>query len=100
MVRTGADAAIYIGGAQSLAHGDGYSYLGVPFVLRPPGLSVLLLPVVSFFDSDFWAFNLYISLFGVVGVLLFYQFLRQRVGWGLAALTATALWLNPAYRQL
>jgi hypothetical protein len=94
------DAAIYIGGARSLAHGDGYSYLGVPFVLRPPGLSVLLLPVVSFFDRDFWAFNLYISLFGVVGVVLFYQFLRQRVGWGLAALTATALWLNPGYRQL
>lgn len=94
------DAAIYIGGARSLAHGDGYSYLGVPFVLRPPGLSTLLLPVVSFFDSDFWVFNLYISLFGVVGVLLFHQFLRQRVGWGLALLTSTALWLNPAYRQL
>jgi len=36
------DAAIYVACARSILAGDGYSYLGVPFTIRPPaGLSMV-----------------------------------------------------------
>lgn len=54
------DAAIYILCAESLLAGEGYSYLGLPFIVRPPGLSVLLMPLVA--PYDFAAMNLLVQV--------------------------------------
>lgn len=43
------DGAIYLLTAESLARGDGYTYQGQPFFLRPPGMSWLL---SLFVDAD------------------------------------------------
>ena len=38
------DAALYVSTARSIAAGEGYAYLGAPFVVRPPGFSFALAP--------------------------------------------------------
>jgi copper resistance protein B len=44
------DSAIYMLTAKSLVAGEGYSYLGSPFFVRPPGTSALIAPYK--FDVD------------------------------------------------
>jgi hypothetical protein len=66
--RETADASIYLLCAKSLLAGEGYSVLGQPFTVRPPGFSVLLVPVLAWRGLDFLALNLYVSLFGVAAV--------------------------------
>ena len=46
------DAGLYLLLSRSLAAGEGYRFLGEPFVLRPPGFAVLLAP---FAESSFAA---------------------------------------------
>ncbi|MHC5212214.1 MAG: hypothetical protein ACYTG2_15965 [Planctomycetota bacterium] len=41
------DAAIYLLTAKSLAAGEGYTYLGSPFFVRPPGTSALIAPFIG-----------------------------------------------------
>ena len=41
------DAAIYISTARSIAAGQGITYLASPSVLRPPGLPILISPLVA-----------------------------------------------------
>ena len=41
------DASMYILSAQALLGGEGYAYLGQPFIARPPGMSLLLAPLVA-----------------------------------------------------
>jgi 4-amino-4-deoxy-L-arabinose transferase-like glycosyltransferase len=92
------DAALYIATARSIANGEGYSYLGRPFHLRPPGFAVLLAPVVGTLGANFYALNLYVSLFGAAGIVLLFFFQRSRLGWLLALLVAICLWLNPVFQ--
>ena len=40
------DAAIYVACAKSIVNGEGYAYLGVPFKIRPPGISFLIAPLI------------------------------------------------------
>jgi hypothetical protein len=94
------DASMYILTARSLAEGEGYSYLGAPFLVRPPGFSAILAPVVGVLGTDFFALNFLVSLFGAAGVLLLFLQQRARVGWLLGALTALAVWLNPGYQRM
>lgn len=94
------DGSVYISTAQSLASGDGYSFLGMPFRERPPGFSALLAPIIAWKGVDFFAFNMLVSLFGCAGVILLYVHQRAYVGWALALLTSLALWLNPGYQRL
>jgi hypothetical protein len=66
------DSAIYMLCAKSLAAGEGYAYLGLPFFVRPPGMSWLLVP---FLDEpyDFPKLNLLVQVTAVLafgGVLL------------------------------
>jgi len=95
------DGSVYLLTARSIAAGDGYSYLGETFRIRPPGFSALLAPVVGAAgEIDFSALNWLVSLFGAAGVVLLYLHQRTHLGWVLALLTSTAVWLNPGYQRL
>lgn len=94
------DASVYILTARALAHGEGYSYLGEPFTVRPPGFSALLAPFLSGDAVDFHALNLYVSAFGVAGLAFFFAWTRKRLGAALAFALCLAIWLNPAWQHL
>jgi 4-amino-4-deoxy-L-arabinose transferase-like glycosyltransferase len=96
-----ADAAMYIATARSLAAGEGYRYLGEPFLVRPPGFSALLAPVIALRGpSNFAAMNGLVSLTGALGVVALYALARRRLGWPLALAAAAVLWLEPGYQRL
>jgi hypothetical protein len=94
------DGSIYLVTARSLAAGEGYTYLGEPFQVRPPGLPALLVPLLASVGTDFAVLNAYVAVFGAVGVVLLFCFQLPRLGFGLALLTALAVWLNPGYQRL
>ncbi len=94
------DGSIYILTAESLLAGNGYTYLGEPFIVRPPGFSVLLMPVLGAFGTNFYALNLYVGLFGVLLVSTVFLYARPRVGVPVAFAIAGALWLNPTLQRL
>ncbi len=94
------DGSMYIATARSLLAGEGYRYLGIPFLIRPPGFSCLIAPVLWLRGTDFFALNLLVSLFGALGAILFHVHLRERLGPVLSWFLAAALWLNPGYQRL
>jgi len=94
------DGSMYIVTARSIAAGEGYSMLGIPFQIRPPGFAYLIAPLIAARGTDFYALNLSVSVFGAVGVLLLYFCVRPRLGWPLAWLLAVAVWTNPGYQEL
>jgi hypothetical protein len=93
------DAAMYILSAQALLAGQGYAYLGQPFTIRPPGMSVLLAPILHWRGLDFGAMNLLVSLFGAAGILAVFAWMRPRVGTFVAAAFGIFVWLNPGFRH-
>jgi hypothetical protein len=93
------DSAMYIRTAQAIAAGEGYTFLGQPFIIRPPGFSVLISPIAGLFGINFHALNGFIALIGAAGIVLLYFYLRPRLGWIPAMLVSLAVWLNPAYQQ-
>jgi hypothetical protein len=94
------DGSMYIATARSLAAGQGYSYLGEPFRIRPPGFSCLIAPVIALRGTDFHALNLMVAVWGAVGVLAFHFLLRERLGLVLSVLVPLVLWFNPGYQRL
>ena len=94
------DGSVYIVTARSLAAGEGYRYLGEPFQVRPPGFPLLIVPFLAGLKHDFFAINFFVGCFGAAGVLLLFWQARPRLGFGLALLTAAAVWLNPNYQRL
>jgi len=94
------DTSTYIITARSLVAGEGYSYLGAPFALRPPGLSLLIAPLIAAFGTNFQILNLAILLCGALGAIALYAYARPRLGVVLALAVATALWLAPGYQAL
>ena len=94
------DGSMYIVTARSIGAGEGYSMLGIPFQIRPPGFAYLIAPLIALRGTDFYALNLFVSVFGAVGVLLLYFCVRERLGWPLAWLLAVAVWTNPGYQEL
>jgi len=94
------DGSIYIVTARSLLAGEGYRYLGEPFQVRPPGFPFLIIPFVSGLKQGFFAINFFVACFGAAGVVLLFWHARPRLGFGLALLTAAAVWLNPNYQRL
>jgi hypothetical protein len=95
------DGSTYLITARSIASGEGYTYLGSLFRVRPPGFSVLLVPFVGRAGGpNFAALNWMVSLFGAAGVVLLYLHQRVYVGWVLALLTSIAVWVNPGYQRL
>jgi len=91
------DGAVYIVTARSILEGDGYSYLGEPFTIRPPGFSVVLVPLISLFGVDFTALAWSIGLSGVIAIALLFLYARPRLGLPLALAVSLALWLNPGF---
>jgi hypothetical protein len=94
------DAARYLLAARSLLDGHGYSVMGEPFRLRPPGFSLLLAPLVAWRGYDFAALNLYVSLFGVLTVALLYTLVLPRLGPLVALAVGVLAWLNPQLQAL
>jgi hypothetical protein len=95
-----ADASVYLLCARSLAAGQGYSYLGMPFNVRPPGFSAILAPLVAARGFDFHAINLLVGAFGVALVALLFVVARPRVGTLLAFVLAIVVWISPAMRAM
>ena len=91
------DGAVYIVTARNLLVGDGYTYLGEPFTIRPPGFSVLLVPLIWLFGVDYSALAWCIGLSGVLAVALLFLYARPRLGMPLAFAVSLALWLNPGF---
>jgi hypothetical protein len=94
------DGSMYIATARALAAGEGYTYNGAPFLIRPPGFSALIAPLLAWRGTDFYALNLAVSLAGGLGVLLFQRWARARLGGILALAAALVLWFNPGYQRL
>lgn len=94
------DASLYILTAQSLLDGSGYSYMGEPFIVRPPGFPFLLVPVLATVGKSFLAMNLFVSLFGVAAVAFLFLYMRERLGDGLALVLSIVVWMSPALRVL
>ncbi len=94
------DASIYLLCARAIAAGQGYSYLGMPFNMRPPGFSAILAPLVAWRGFDFHAINLLVGAFGVALVAFLFAVARPRVGTLLAFALAVVAWLSPAMRTL
>jgi hypothetical protein len=94
------DGSMYIATARALAAGEGYAFNGIPFLVRPPGFSALLAPLVAWRGTDFLALNVAVSLTGALGILLFHFLLRPRLGLVLATLVPLVLWFNPGYQRL
>jgi hypothetical protein len=95
-----ADAAIYIASAKALLAGQGYSYLGQPLSIRPPGWSVLIAPVIALRGVDFAALNLYTSLWGIAALTLVFVWVRPWVGWWVSLAVCACLWLNPDWQRM
>ncbi len=93
------DASLYIVTARSLAHGEGYSYLGQPFTVRPPGFSALLAPLLAWRGTDFAALNTLVSVCGIGALACLYALLRRRLGAWLTLALVVCLWLNPTWQH-
>ncbi len=93
------DAALYVHTARSIAAGDGYSYHGVPFIIRPPGFSLLIAPLAAH-PTDFLLLNTLVSLSGVLCVALLFAFYRPRLGALVSAALCVFVWLNPLFQEL
>jgi 4-amino-4-deoxy-L-arabinose transferase-like glycosyltransferase len=94
------DAARYLLAARALADGQGYTVMGEPFRLRPPGFSALLAPLVAWRGFDFPALNAFTSLTGVAAVVLLYLLVLPRTGAWVAFGVAVVAWLNPQLQAL
>jgi hypothetical protein len=94
------DSGLYVATARSLAAGEGYRLLGMPFTIRPPGFSLLLAPIVRARGVDFAALNLFVGAFGALGAWGLAAFARPRLGAPLAIATGAVVWLSPGYQQL
>jgi hypothetical protein len=94
------DGSMYILSAKALLAGDGYSYLGRPFTVRPPGMSLLIAPLIAWFGLDFYAFNLLVGAFGVASVLFLFALVRPRLGTAVAFCIALLVWFNASFQHM
>ncbi len=93
------DAAIYVATARALLAGEGYAYLGEPFTVRPPGMSVLLAGLMAWRGADWWAVNAAVSLSGVACVAFLFVLARARIGDGLAWMASLAVWFSDPFQR-
>ncbi len=99
------DDAIYLLTTESMLAGEGYTFLGDPFVVRPPGFSALLMPVVAGMRSAeggirFVLLHGYVHCFGILASLLLFWFAKPRLGVWISAALVLAIWCNPGFRSL
>ncbi len=91
------DGAIYLLTARSLALGDGYTYLGEPFFLRPPGFAWLLSHSYPGPDYDWADLNRWLHLGAGIAIGLWYQVLRRRFARPIALGIAVATGITPLF---
>lgn len=94
------DASIYIATARSLLAGEGYSYLGEPFIVRPPGFALLIAGVWKVCGESFLALNVMVSLFGVAACALLYALCVPRLGVWLSLIVAGGLFVDASFRAM
>ena len=94
------DASIYVLVTQALLSGEGYTLLGEPFAVRPPGFVLFLCPWIAAVGARFDVLNLVVASTGVIAVTLLFAWARRRVGPWVAAGVSAALWFNPLFREL
>ncbi len=94
------DGSMYIATARALAAGEGYTYLGEAFRIRPPGFSLLLAPFAAAGGPDFLVLNAFVSLFGVLLVVALFFFSTQRIGTWLSVCVCLCVWTNPGFQRL
>ena len=82
-LHTGGDESIYIILAESLISGEGYrdiQLIGKPLHRKyPPGLPLLLAPLVMAFGRDIILLKLFIVAWGVVGYAFFIKITKQLI---------------------
>lgn len=74
------DSAVYIGLAESMVQGKGYSFNGTPHLLYPPVFPLMLVPLVWCFGRNFLAVRVLSVLLASCNVYLTYRLLRACVG--------------------
>ncbi len=94
------DGSMYVLTARSMLQGEGYTYMGIPVIVRPPGFSALLVPVIALFGTNYLAMNLYTDLYGILCVALLLLYLRPRLGLVLSFVISLAVWFNPEFQRL
>ncbi|MCX7603088.1 MAG: hypothetical protein N2036_03345 [Bryobacteraceae bacterium] len=96
----GHDSSIYILGARSLAYEGKYEMGGVPITTHPPGLPLLLAPIVRLTGNASHEFLVrFMPLFGGLGLLAWLAVLRQLTTQRLAATAVILTVSSPAYFQ-
>jgi len=93
------DASMYLVTARSLLAGEGYSMLGEPFHVRPPGMAVLFAGLLATFGQDFQVLNTVIASFGALLVLCLFVLYRPSLGGTVAAAVGLVLWFSPPFRM-
>lgn len=93
------DGAVYLVCARNLLRGQGYSYLGEPFTIRPPGFSFLLAPALAVLGMDFDALALCMTAVGALALALLFAYQRPRLGTPAALAVTAAVGLNPGFLQ-
>lgn len=94
------DAVLYVLTTRSLLEGEGYTVYGDPFHLRPPGFSILLMPVMGLFGENYLAWNVYVSLYGILAVALAFLYFKPRLGVPVTAAFCASIWLNPQFQSI
>jgi hypothetical protein len=95
-----ADGARYVQLARSLARGEGYTFNGEPYTLRPPGFSAMLLPVIWSHGLDFQALSLTMSLLGALSTVALFLLVRSWIGDFPALGLSLLFWTNPKVQWL
>ena len=69
------DSAMYLSLARSLYEGQGYQFNGELNLTVTPGLPIVLAGIRAAFGEQFWAYNLLISLCGLMALFMIYRVL-------------------------
>jgi len=87
----------YADAAQSLLRHGAYAVNGVRETTQPPGLSAILALLFTIFGHSYATAVCAMAIFETLGFLLFYEFLRRRMPWIIAAGICILLMSSPLY---
>lgn len=91
------DGALYLLTGQAIAAGEGYSYLGQPFFLRPPGLAWMLSLLVTDGGYDFVIVNVVLMAWAAAAVAAVFAAIRPLHGTALALAVAVLTGTCPLF---
>jgi hypothetical protein len=87
----------YADAAQSFLRHGSYAVNGVNETTQPPGLSAILALLFAIFGQSYATAVCSMAVFETLGFLLFYEFLRRRAPWIIAAGICILLMSSPLY---